>query len=92
MTYLDFGVARCSLTVVVAEQRECREAAVERQDKAAPFNLAHFPAADVVADLHAIDFVVARANDGACAFVVHNNSKQLHIGRLWHDRDRCRLG
>ena len=82
MSCFDFSVARCLLTVVVAEQGECCGAAAERQDKTAPFDLTHSPSADVVADLHAIDYLAARANNRARTFVVHHNSEQLHIGRL----------
>src|SRR5215813_13216321 len=84
-------VTRCLLTVVVAEQREGRESAVEREDKTAPLDLSDFPSADVVADLNTIDFRAVRANNGARTFVIHHDTKQLHIGRLRHDGDRCGL-
>ena len=86
------SVAGCLLTVIVAEQRERRKATVKRENKTAPFDLGDFPSADVVTDLDAVDFLGARANNGARAFVIHHDAKQLHIGRLRHDRDRRRLG
>src|SRR5262249_19978835 len=46
----------------------------------------------VVADLDTINFRGARTHNGARAFVIHHDTKQLHIGRLRHDRDRRRLG
>jgi len=87
------GVARCLLTVVVAEQREGSRIGRReiKQDGAPSIWLTfHPPMSSPI--WTAIDFLGARANNRACAFVIHHDTKQLHVGRLRHDRDRRRLG
>src|SRR5712691_3700525 len=73
-------------TAVATEQRERRQAPVERQNQTAPVDLSDLPSADIVADLHAGDLRRSRTNDGARAFAVYHDTEERHVRR----RRRCR--
>src|SRR5712691_8310595 len=74
-------------TAVATEQRERRQAPVERQNQTAPVDLSDLPSADIVADLHAGDLRRSRTNDGARAFAVYHDTENSHIRR--RKRRRC---
>src|SRR5262249_39628179 len=78
-----------SRTAFAIEQRERRQAPIEHENQTTSVDLRDFPAADIVADLHARDLCRTRTNDGARAFAVYYNTEQRHV--RWRRRRR-RLG